>query len=109
MVRRPTYDAGDPDAVRAKKTARELCLEQEQADLAAVMATPEGQRVIWRILERSGIHRTSFDPNALKMAFFEGRRDTGLWLEAEIARHCQHRYLEMQQLASTSTKEDTNA
>lgn len=101
------YDAGSPEDVRSKRTKRELGIEQEQADLKAVMATPQGQRLLWRVLSRAGIHQSTFDTNALKMAFFEGRRDMGLWLESEIAKVCPELYLEMQ--LHNTKEEGTNA
>lgn len=53
--------------------------EEEINDLRAVLSSASGRRFVWRLLERSGVFRSSF--NAVSdsyTAFNEGRRNLGL-------------------------------
>ena len=55
--------------------------QTERDDLVWLMG---GRRVLTRVLERAGVNRTSFNSDSSVMAFSEGRRDMGLWLQAEL-------------------------
>ena len=59
--------------------------DQERADLAAVLATGEGRRLMRRILALAALHSQTFSTDALLMAFNEGNRNFGLRLLAMIA------------------------
>ena len=56
----------------------------ELEDLRALLAEGFGRRIVNRILARAGIYRTSFNVEAMNMAFLEGRRDMGIWLQSEL-------------------------
>jgi|GEM_PF-2646412 len=57
----------------------------EQNDLKSVMDNAAGRRVIRRILNHTGILSGSFSPEQRDVtAFREGRRDVGLWLNAQL-------------------------
>ena len=57
--------------------------ETELNDIRAVMALPQGRRLIQRVLVRSGKDTEQFTGNSL-MFFKSGLRDMGIWLEAEV-------------------------
>jgi hypothetical protein len=65
----PVRDAGEALAVRA---------------WAQVAGTREGRRVLWDILEQTGIYRVSFTGEAEQTAFNEGVRSVGLRLMARL-------------------------
>lgn len=71
-------DALHAEAVEAK--AR----QQEVDDLKWLMAHAQGRRIVWRLLDKTGIYRTSFNHSGSVMAFNEGKRDVGLFLLAEF-------------------------
>ena len=48
-----------------------------------------------RWLDRAGVWRLSFNPDALVTAFNEGQRNGGLRLLAQVTRHCPERYADM--------------
>jgi hypothetical protein len=59
--------------------------KRERYELRDTMATNEGIRTLWRVLEEAGMHEQSFvpgDPDAT--AFREGARSIGLWLWDEM-------------------------
>lgn len=49
-----------------------------------MLGHPQGRRLAQRLLERTGIFRSSYNHSGSLMAFNEGRRDLGLWLTAEL-------------------------
>ena len=58
---------------------------QEQADdLRWFLSGPRGRRIAWRWLETAGVFRTSFNTDALAMAFAEGQRNAGLRLMDQV-------------------------
>ena len=58
--------------------------QTERDDLVWLMGEARGRRVLTRVLERAGVNRTSFNSDSSVMAFSEGRRDMGLWLQAGL-------------------------
>ena len=99
------YDAGDKAQVKKRDTAQKCARRGQLEDIRAIMATPAGQRFMWRLLCQCGLNADLFDTNALTMARNSGKRLIGLWSQAEIADACPERYLEMQLLNS---KEEAN-
>jgi len=98
----------DPIDIRAQekaKTDREvrdrLAKENEEADLKWLMGSKRGRRVVWRLLDQSGMFRLSFNTNAMQMAFAEGNRNYGNRTLAMIHALCPELYPQM-------VKENTN-
>ena len=98
----------DPIDIRAQekaKTDREvrdrLAKENEEADLKWLMGSKRGRRVVWRLLDQSGVFRLSFNTNAMQMAFAEGNRNYGNRTLAMIHALCPELYPQM-------IKENTN-
>ncbi len=52
--------------------------DRETSDLKKVLSFVEGRRFIWGLLSDAGVFRSSFNANALTMAFSEGSRNYGL-------------------------------
>jgi len=95
-------NAHDPTDIDAQE--RELLTAQERAKLGAdlekkdiqwLMGTPRGRRIVYRILDRAAVFQVTFDTNALRMAFAEGRKNEGYALLGLILAHCPDRYIEM--------------
>lgn len=88
----------DEDSIetrRQEQQARADTLAKElKEDIGWLMSSPRGRRFVWRVLEKSGVHRTSYPADA-NMAFREGRRDMGLMVEAWVVEHSFNRYIEM--------------
>lgn len=88
-IRGQERDQADAD----KRT--ELAAKAEIDDLKWLMSNKRGRRFVFRMLERAGVWRLSFNTNALTMAFAEGQRNEGLRLMAQLTEHCPGRYTEM--------------
>ena len=86
----------DPfDIADDSDTSVDLVARTEIDDLKWLMSSKRGRRIAYRMLEKAGVWRLSFNTNALTMAFNEGRKNEGLSLLANITTHCPDRYSEM--------------
>ena len=73
------YNAGDEAHVKKASAHEEFDQGGEIEDMLAVMATPEGRRVMWRILSYCRPLAMSYVPGGLTedMFFNEGKKDVG--------------------------------
>lgn len=85
------------DALAAKRAELQDALERE--DLSAVMASPKGRALVWRILSFSGAFRQTFTGDWGTTAFREGKRSVGIYFHAAILTQCPREYILMQQEA----------
>lgn len=90
------YDPLDTEAqdkARKDRTTRDKLADQtEIADVKWLMESKRGRRIVWRLLERAGVYRLSFNTNSMTMAFAEGARNEGLRLLATIHSTCPELY-----------------
>lgn len=98
----------DPLDIRSQERAKaesdernRLARDSEEADLKWLMGSKRGRRIVWRLLDRAGVFRLSFNTNAMTMAFAEGNRNEGLRILAQIHALCPELYPVM-------VKEQTN-
>lgn len=93
------YDPLDQDAQdKARKdraTRDKLADLSETEDVKWLMGSKRGRRFLWRVLERAGVYRLSFNTNSMTMAFAEGARNEGLRLLATIHSACPDLYATM--------------
>jgi hypothetical protein len=68
---------------------------KEIEDIKWLMAHKAGRRLAWRLLERAGVYRTSFNNSGSITAFNEGQRNMGLFLLAELQEIAPDNYLAM--------------
>jgi hypothetical protein len=99
------FDPIDLRSQEKAKTDREvrerLAKENEEADLKWLMGSKRGRRVVWRLLDQTGVFRLSFNTNAMQMAFAEGNRNFGNRTLAMVHALCPELYPQM-------VKENTN-
>lgn len=88
----------DPLDIQAQERARldreekqRLTSRQEADDVKWLMSDKRGRRLMWGLLERTGLYRTSFTGNS-ETFFREGARNVGLAYMALINEHCPERY-----------------
>ena len=71
-------DLRGQEKTKSEKEVREkISRENEEADLKWLMGSKRGRRMIWRLLDHTGVFRLSFNTNAMQMAFAEGNRNYG--------------------------------
>jgi len=86
-------DTKSQERVKAEAQLRErLARETEESDVKWLMGSQRGRRIVWRLLDRAGVFRLSFNTNAMHMAFAEGNRNEGLRLISQIHSLCPELY-----------------
>jgi hypothetical protein len=76
--------------------SKEILRQIEAEDFMWMMEDPRGRRIMWRLLEMTGIYRSSFTGNS-ETFFREGARNVGLQLVGEIHSLCPEKYSIMTQ------------
>ena len=89
-----TFNAADEEQVKTRKRKDERVRERELNDLRVVMATVEGRRFVWRLLEKAGVFRTSFTGNSTTF-FNEGMRNMGLMVLGDVHEAAADAYIMM--------------
>ena len=82
---------GQERAEEDRKRRDRLTSEQEIADFKWLMSDKRGRRLVWGLLERTGVYRISFTGNS-ETFFREGERNIGLYYVALINEHCPEKY-----------------
>lgn len=72
-----------------------LAIQQQAEDFKWLMNDPRGRRLVWRQLADAGVFQQSFNPEAMTMAFNEGRRASGLQLLSQVHTLCPDLYTTM--------------
>ena len=100
-----TYDPLDLRGQERDKAERELRerleRQEEESDIKWLMSSKRGRRIVWRLMDRAGVFRSSFNTNSMSMAFAEGNRNYGLQILGIIHTQCPELYPVMM-------KENTN-
>lgn len=71
--------------------------EQQLEDVRWMMGHPQGRRFVTRLLEEAGVHRTVFHTSGSVMAFNEGKRTLGLFVQGEVLEAAPEAYLKLLQ------------
>jgi hypothetical protein len=69
--------------------------QQQVDDIKWLVAHAAGRRIVSRLLEESGVHRTSFHNSGSVMAFNEGRKHLGYFLTGELLEIAPDSYLKL--------------
>lgn len=76
-------NAADPQQVQRGARLSSRRRERDMADLRAVLATLEGRRVFWRLLEHCKVFQSIWDPSS-RLHYQAGVQDVGHYVMAEI-------------------------
>lgn len=86
-------DIRDQEEAKADRDLKSrLVRETEDSDFKWLMGSKRGRRIVWRLLDQTGVFRLSFNTNAMQMAFNEGNRNFGNRTLALIQTHCPELY-----------------
>lgn len=95
-MRDPHEALANEEQAAAEAASREQFRRQQQIDdLKWLMAHAAGRRFVSRLLEESGVHRTSFHNSGSTMAFNEGRKHIGYFLTGELLEIVPDAYLKL--------------
>lgn len=100
---------GQEQAAEANRRREQLAKQTEDDDIKWLMGRKQGRRIIWRLLDRSGVFRSSFNTNSMQMAFAEGGRNEGLRTLAQIHRLCPELYPVMMKEATNDRPSDNGS
>ena len=92
-MRNPTDTDGIEADRIAEEQARQLKFRQETEDIKWLMAHKQGRRIVYRLFELTGVHRTSFNTNSMVTSFNEGQRNVGLKLLEDVTIACPEQYV----------------
>lgn len=87
-------NAADETQVKNAEIKVKLQDDQKHNDLKWILATEQGRRFTWRLLETTGIFKSSFTGSS-ETYFLEGQRNVGLKLLAEVMDCDPQAYLKM--------------
>lgn len=90
------YNASDETNVKNAKQKEKNRLDTELADIKLLLGKQWGRRIVYKILERTGRDRTSFNSDSNVMSFNEGERNIGLWLLDKVVSADRDQYELMQ-------------
>lgn len=97
----------DKEKVDRKELKWRVGRRRELEDIAFVLSTPEGRRFYWRIMEKCGLHRSSFGQGSTNtICFNEGERNIGLLLLADLEEADPQAYVKC--LSESKTEEIKN-
>ena len=86
-------DTAAQQAAEAEATERAKIKAGNLADdFRWLMSNRRGRRLAWWLLDKAGVHRSSFTGNSNSTFFNEGMRNVGLALMAQILEVCPQQY-----------------
>ena len=88
----PTDIEANAWAARQSEDREKALTSQWESDIQWLMGGKRGRRVVFKVLDDAGVFRTTFNANALWMAFNEGKRNVGLTLIDAINSVCPETY-----------------
>jgi hypothetical protein len=98
-------DIRGQERIQANRAMRDkLERESEESDIRWLMSSKRGRRVVWRLLDQAGVFRSSFNTNAMEMAFAEGNRNYGLRILSMIHSQCPELYPTMMKEQTTDER-----
>lgn len=103
--RKGVKDYSDKATVAKGKKKYEQARLDEIDDIKAVLNTPHGKRLLWRIMDHSKLLGMDLFTGDSRTYYNLGKRDEGLWLYQEIMNADPEAFLSMMQ---QRMKDETN-
>ena len=91
----PTDIRGQEQAQAEKARERKLSNDTEESDLRWLMGSKRGRRIVWRLLDASGVFQSPQQLNTTFLTFAAGERNYGLKLLHAIHSTCPELYSTM--------------
>jgi hypothetical protein len=104
------YDPTDLEGQRTdreeKATRLRVSAEVEELDVKWLMGSKRGRRILWRLMEQASVFQATFDTNAMRMSFNEGKRFYGTRTLDLIHRTCPGLYADMLKESNDGSRSD---
>lgn len=94
-MRQEVKNAANESQVEKAKTAEERERELELADLRFVVSSPQGRRLIWRLLKHCRVFNSVFNNSGSVTYYHSGMQDVGHFIQAEVIEAKKEAYFEM--------------
>lgn len=94
------------DKTKTKEQRAQQKAERDLADIRFVAKSPEGRRLLWRIMADNGVFRSSVNSDSIMMGFAEGRRTAGLSILHDIFSAKASLFGQMQQEHASELKRE---
>jgi len=88
------FNSPEDDQAKSQRSEAEKAEVRRIASFRAVMASPDGRRWVWNLLERCGVFRTSYTGDSTTY-FNEGSRNVGLMVITDINVACPDLFITM--------------
>ncbi len=89
------YNAAERSHVKAATKAARFADRERGTVIKGIMDSTSGRAWILGLLERCHIFASSYSENAIRMAFSEGERNTGLQILSDVMRYAPDSYVLM--------------
>lgn len=97
-------NAADAAEIKAKDKKIKLAEEQHIADMRAILAMPEGRRILWSILTYSRVFNSIFDPDSTVLSHNAGIQTAGQYVLAKITEADEDAFLLMMKESKEGSK-----
>lgn len=87
-------NAADENQIKIEREKNKFKQDTDDQDLKFLLASDQGRRFIWNMLEKCGVFKSSFTGSS-ETFFLEGQRNIGLKLMSDIMRVDPDSYLKM--------------
>ena len=94
-MKQEVKNAANESQVEKAKTQEERERELELADLRFVVSSPQGRRLIWRLLTHCRVFNSVFNNSGSVTYYHSGMQDVGHFIQAEVIEAKKEAYLEM--------------
>jgi len=91
----PTDLVALEQAKRTEEDRAKTIQSQEVEDFKWLMSTKRGRRMVLRLLDETGVFRTSYDGATNQTMFNEGQRNVGLRYMAKLTEHTPEQFAAM--------------
>lgn len=88
-------NAASQKQVKSAKKKEKSQRDRELMDLSAILSSPEGRRVMWRILSKCQTFGSVCSASGSMTYYNAGRQDLGHWLMAELNQSSEGSFLEL--------------
>lgn len=77
-------NASDKEQVKKAEKQEKFDRNSELKDLQSVLSTPQGRRVLWRVMEKCKAFGSCYDRSGSQAYYNIGRQDLGHFIMSEI-------------------------